>query len=431
MIMSSSNKSNLKPGQLLGSLAIMLAALLWSIDGLFIRPQFYILPAELVVFLEHLLGLAILSPFILIFWPKIRALSRKSWLALAWVSIFGGLIGTLFITKAFFSAMDGNVSFATVVILQKLQPIFALLLAHLILKERLGKRFYFWAAAAIIAGYFIAFGKTGLDWSQIDWRHSGALFAFVAAFAFGSSTVFGKRITNHLDYRAVAALRFGLTSLLALLLLILSGSLSNIGLVSSRQWSLLTLIVMTSGAGAMFIYYFGLRRVPASAATVLELFWPFSAIILDYAFNRNYLNLTQLLALVVLLFAFYQISVSGRLKKMKFSGRVIRGQDKGRVIGFPTANLDKVDIDLPHGIYAVMVNHNGRDYLGLMHFGFKDIFKGEVSLEIFIQNFSEQIYGEKLEVSVLEKIREVKSFASPELLTETIKKDLTVLQRFN
>ena len=60
------NNFSLKPGQLLGSLAIMLAALLWSIDGLFIRPKFYILPAEIVVFLEHFLGFIVLSPFIFI-----------------------------------------------------------------------------------------------------------------------------------------------------------------------------------------------------------------------------------------------------------------------------------------------------------------------------------------------------------------------------
>ena len=424
------NKLNLKPGQLAGSLAIMLAALLWSIDGLFIRPQFYTLPAELVVFLEHLLGFIVLSPFIFIAWPKIKSLSTKSWLALGWISLFGGMIGTIFITKAFFAATAGNVSFATVIILQKLQPIFALLLARIILKERLNKNFYGWAAVAIIASYFIAFGQTGLDISHIDWSQSGALFAFIAAFAFGSSTVFGKRAANHLDYKAVAALRFGLTTILMFILVALNGSLLHLGAVSSTQWELLGLIVLTSGAGAMFIYYFGLRRVPASAATILELFWPFSALVLDYVFNHNYLNLIQYLALAVLLVAFFKISVLGRLKKISFSSRVIKGQGKGKAIGFPTANLEKVDLDIPHGIYAVKVKLNGRDYLGLMHFGFKDVFQEDVSLEVFISDFSGDIYGADLAIEVLEKIREVKRFATPDLLAVAIKGDLESLRRF-
>jgi drug/metabolite transporter (DMT)-like permease len=427
---SISDKLGLKPKQLAGSLAIMLAAMLWSIDGLFIRPQFYVLPAELVVFLEHLLGFVVLSPFVFIFWPKIKSLSRKSWLALGWVSLFGGLIGTIFITKAFFAAMGGEVSFATVVILQKLQPIFALLLARLILKERLDKKFYLWAVIAIVASYFIAFAKTGLDITSVDWLHSGALFAFIAAFAFGSSTVFGKRIANHLDYKAVAALRFGLTSFLALILITINSSLMSLDLVSSRQWGLLVLIVLTSGAGAIFVYYFGLRRVPASTATLLELFWPFSALVLDYIFNHNYLNLTQSLSLVVLLVAFYKISTLGRLKKIIFSGRVIKGQGKGRTIGFPTANLDQVDLDLPHGVYAVRVVLRGGHYLGLMHFGFKDIFRAEVSLEVFIQDFSGDIYGEQLDIEVIEKIREVRKIENKDLLIETIKQDIEELKRF-
>lgn len=425
------SKFNLKFSQFFGALAIMLAALLWSIDGLFIRPQFYVLPAELVVFLEHILGFIVLSPFIFLFWPKIKSLSRKSWLALAWVSLFGGMIGTIFITKAFFAAMDGEVSFATVVILQKLQPIFALLLARLLLKERLSRKFYVWAVIAIIASYFIAFAKTGLSLSSIDWAHSGALFAFIAAFAFGSSTVFGKRVANHLDYRAVAALRFGLTSILVFILVIINSSFTSLDLVTVKQWWLLGLIVITSGAGAMFIYYFGLRRVPASLATVLEIFWPFSALILDYVFNHNYLNGAQLVALVVLIIAFYQISVFGRLKKITFSSRVIKGQGKGKEVGFPTANLEKIDLDIAHGVYAVRVNFAGHSYLGLMHFGFKDVFKKEVSLEVFIKDFSGDIYDQVLDIEVLEKIRDVKSLASPELLIKAIKSDLEFLKRFS
>ena len=425
-----SHKLNWGPGQISGALAIMLAALLWSIDGLFIRPQFYILPASLVVLLEHLLGFIVLSPFVFIYWPKIKALSRKSWLALGWVSLFGGMIGTIFITKAFFSAMDGDVSFATVVILQKLQPIFALLLARLILKERLSKQFYLWALIAIIASYFIAFAKTGLDISGIDWLHSGAVFAAIAAFAFGSSTVFGKRAANHLDYKAVAALRFGLTSLMVLILTIFNGSMMSLGSVSAMQWQLLGLIVLTSGAGAMFIYYFGLRRVPASAATILEIFWPFSALVLDYVFNHNYLNLAQYLALAVLALAFYKISTVGRLKKISFSGTVIKGQGKGKTIGFPTANLDNVDLDMPHGIYAVKIKVRNEDRLGLLHFGFKDVFKEDVSLEVFIKDFSADIYGERLELEILEKIREVRKLASPTLLIEAIKGDIEALKKF-
>ncbi len=422
-------KKILKPGQLAGALAIMLAALLWSLDGMFWRPQFYILPASLVVFWEHFLGFIVLSPFLYIYRAKIKTLSRKSWAAVFWISLFGGLIGTIYITKAFFAAMDGEVSFATVVILQKLQPVFALLLARLVLKEKLPRTFYLWAALAIIASYVLAFGQNGLNVMAIDWRHNAALFAFIAAFAFGSSTVFGKRIANHLDYKAVAALRFGLTSVLALILIVISGTAGLTQTISSGQWQLLVIIVLTSGAGAMFIYYFGLRRLSASAATILELFWPFSALILDYIFNDSYLNWAQSLAFLVLLFVFFKVSALSRPKKIIFSAKVIAGQGKGRSIGLPTANLDKNDLDIPHGIYAVMVSWEGKNYQGLMHFGFKDIFAAAVSLEVLIKDFSQDIYGQTLTVTVVEKIREVQKFAGKDELLAAIADDWRALER--
>ena len=120
----------------IGAGAIMLAALFWSLDGTFIRPKFYVLPAGLVVFLEHLLGFIVLSPFIFFNWHKIKSLTKKSWGAIIWVCVFGGVIGTLMITKAFFAAVHGETTFSTVIILQKLQPIFALLMARIILKEK-------------------------------------------------------------------------------------------------------------------------------------------------------------------------------------------------------------------------------------------------------------------------------------------------------
>ncbi len=396
---------------------------------MFWRPQFYILPASLVVFWEHFLGFVVLSPFLYIYRAQIKTLSRKSWAAVFWISLFGGLIGTVYITKAFFAAMDGEVSFATVVILQKLQPVFALLLARLILKEKLPRAFYLWASLAIAASYVLAFGQNGLNVMAIDWRHNAALFAFIAAFAFGSSTVFGKRIANHLDYKAVAALRFGLTSILALILIMVSGTAVLTKTISGTQWQLLLLIVLTSGAGAMFIYYFGLRRLSASAATILELFWPFSALVLDYIFNDSYLNWAQSLAFLVLLVVFFKVSALSRPKKTIFSAKVIAGQGKGKSIGLPTANLDKNDLDIPHGIYAVRVSLEGKNYQGLMHFGFKDIFDEAVSLEVLIKDFSQDIYGQTLTVTVVEKIREVQKFAGKDELLAAIAEDWRALER--
>ena len=407
---------------LIGALSIMLAALLWSLDGVFIRPKFYMLPAGLVVFIEHLLGFIILSPFIIMSWYKIKKLDRRDWGAIFWVALFGGVIGTLFITKAFFAAILGSVTFATVVLLQKLQPVFALLLARIVLKEKLSRLFYLWALIAIVAAGFLAFGKTGIG--EINWLNNAAIFAIIAAFAFGSSTVFGKRIVNHLDFKPTAALRFGLTSILILIYILITGDITEISAVSSVQWWLLALIVFTSGAGAIFIYYFGLKKVPASAATIAELFWPFSAVILDYILNGNVLNSIQIVAALVLLLAFYMIVKYGKQKKKTFIARVIDGVKRGRRLGIPTANLDKVDIDISHGIYAVEVGVDKKTYKGALHFGPKDTFKEGPTSEVILKDFEGNLYGKDLQVRILKKIRDIRKYKSIKKLKKAIGDDL-------
>lgn len=418
---------NIDKSVAMGAGAIMLAALFWSLDGIFIRPKFYTLPAPLVVFLEHILGFIILVPFIILGWSKIKLLRLKDWGAIFWISVFGGLLGTIMITKAFFAAIDGEVTFATVVILQKLQPIFALVMARLILKEKLSRRFYIWAAVTIAAAYVLAFGKAGLALSEINLSHQAAWLAILAAFAFGSSTVFGKRIVNHLDFKTTTALRFGITSLLALILIFFTKDLFEFNKISSLQWKYLFLIVFTSGAVAMFIYYFGLKRVTASTATICELFWPLSAVVLDYFLNKNVLNSIQIIASIILLFAFYKVVREGRVKTFKFTAEIIDGFGRGKRIGLPTINLNRIDLDIDYGVYLVEADIGNSIYKGLLHFGPRETFAEPPSLELFIKGYILDIRKKRVKIKIIRKIREIKKFANINELKEQVNRDLEKL----
>ena len=288
---------------IIGCLSVGLAASMWSADGIFIRPQFYKFPPALVVFWEHFFGAIIMLPFGIKYFQDIRSLQKKDWLAIGWICFLGGFLGTLFITKAFFAAVNLEVSFSTVVILQKLQPIFAILIARLLLREKMGKTFYLWATIAVVATYFIAFGKHGLHWQEIDFSHSAAFFAVMAAFSFGSSTVFGKRVVSDLDFKATTSLRFGFTALIALLYVSITGQIAQTSHFAPSHWLYFGLILCTSGAGAIFLYYYGLKKISASVATLFELFWPLTAILLDYLIYGHTLSPVQLVGCGVLILA--------------------------------------------------------------------------------------------------------------------------------
>ena len=288
-----------------GPLFIILAAFLWSLDGL-LRQFLYSLPSTVVVLLEH--GLAFLFMLPLLWWRRseLRKLDAGSWLAVLWVVVWGGVLGTTFYTKAL--SHTGYISLSVVVLLQKLQPVFALLLASALLKEKLPPRFFGWAAFALAGGYLVSFPQLLPNFATGDQTGLAALLAVGAAFAWGSSTVFGKRSLRQLDFRTLTSLRFGLTTLAMAVIVLVGGQTATIGQVSSTQWGYVLAIVFSTGAAAIFLYYYGLRLVTASVSTICELFWPVSAVFLDLFLRGNVLSATQWLGAAVLLFSIFQVA---------------------------------------------------------------------------------------------------------------------------
>lgn len=288
------------------SLFIIFAALLWAIDGIILRPALYVLPVALVVFLEHSLAFLLMVPFLFKERKILKDLKMADWGAFLWIAVFGGVLGTMFITKALFYVSFINLS--VVVLIQKLQPVFALLLATLILKERLPKKFFTWAIVAIIATYFVTFDTLVPNFGTGEKTILAALFALGAAFSWGSSTVFGKRALQSVNHKVGTYMRFGLTTLIMFFIVSLTTGFGDISLISSNQWLIFIAIIFSSGAAAMFIYYYGLKLVPASKSAIYELTFPLSAIFLEMVVHQKFLTWTQWLGAIFLMFAMYQIT---------------------------------------------------------------------------------------------------------------------------
>ncbi|MEQ8924724.1 MAG: bifunctional riboflavin kinase/FAD synthetase [Fulvivirga sp.] len=117
------------------------------------------------------------------------------------------------------------------------------------------------------------------------------------------------------------------------------------------------------------------------------------------------------------------------------TGRVVKGEKIGRIIGFPTANLE---IDSKHklipadGSYAVIVNIDHSQHKGMMNIGYRPTVNGKTkTIEVHIFDFDKDIYGESLKVSFKKMIREEKKFEDIESLKFQLELDkkiaLTIL----
>ncbi|KAA3652906.1 MAG: bifunctional riboflavin kinase/FAD synthetase [Bacteroidetes bacterium] len=111
------------------------------------------------------------------------------------------------------------------------------------------------------------------------------------------------------------------------------------------------------------------------------------------------------------------------------TGTVVKGQQLGRELGFPTANLkiDKHYKLIPaHGVYAVYVKFSGQKYHGMMNIGFRPSIsdqKDQLTIEVNIFDFNDMIYGQTIQVELMQRIRDEKKFETRELLTQAIRND--------
>lgn len=114
-------------------------------------------------------------------------------------------------------------------------------------------------------------------------------------------------------------------------------------------------------------------------------------------------------------------------KPYTIQGTVVYGQQLGRQLGFPTANVRLNRYRSPlSGVFAVKVTLNGKTFNGVANIGIRPTVAGLVKpiLEVHLLNFDQSIYGQRMAVQPLKKLREEKKFSSLDELKENIARDV-------
>jgi riboflavin kinase/FMN adenylyltransferase len=114
-------------------------------------------------------------------------------------------------------------------------------------------------------------------------------------------------------------------------------------------------------------------------------------------------------------------------------GRVVRGDGRGRALGFPTANLVLPDAAklLPlEGIYAVHADVDGADHDAVLHLGPRPTYPGAAeSIELHVLDFDGDLYGMELGLTFCDRLRGIDRFDGPDALVEAIAADCAAAKR--
>lgn len=112
---------------------------------------------------------------------------------------------------------------------------------------------------------------------------------------------------------------------------------------------------------------------------------------------------------------------------LTLSGTVIQGKQRGRTLGFPTANIaiNHPDKSIPkNGVYAVNVTLENKKHLGMMNIGTNPTVNGQnQSIEVHIINWSGDIYQKNIQVSLIQRVRDEVKFESLHALQKQLEKD--------
>jgi drug/metabolite transporter (DMT)-like permease len=292
-------------------LIIFLASLLWAADSPFRKPLLVGgLTAPFIALLEHFFNTLASLPALIKERAAFKSLTLKHWAGLLYIGAGASALAAILYVEG---AVAMNYNFTVAALLQKLQPIFAILLAVVFLKEKVSAKFWLLAVPALLGAYLVTFGLTSpsaLLAAYGDLPFKGPALAVLAALLWAGGTVVGRSLTQGLDFKFVNSMRFAFGLLFLLVYVSLIGGW-QLEAMTPLFWRNTFIIAMLTGFFALLLYYYGLKNTKASVATLMELGYPLALTAVNWIFLDIKLDSWQITGAVILLISVTVIVLYG------------------------------------------------------------------------------------------------------------------------
>ena len=276
-------------------LLVAVGAAMWGTDGILRVPLLEVASPSQIVLLEHLVLLLYSVPAVVLGWRFFRGLGMAQWISLLVIGWGGSALATLLFTTAF---AVGNPT--VVILLQKTQPLFAIVLAAVLLRERLGWAYWPCFAVAMVGAYLISFGNLDAFAALGSAELLAAALALGAALLWGSSTVLGRLVLKDMPFHALTGARLLLAAPLLVVIVVIQGAVGGLGAAFASEPGRVILLALIPGLLGLLLYYRGLTGTRASYATLAELAFPATAVVLNWTFLGVGVSANQVLGFVLL-----------------------------------------------------------------------------------------------------------------------------------
>jgi drug/metabolite transporter, DME family len=284
-----------------GVVLVAVAAALWGLDPILRKPLATSTSATTIVFGEHLLLVALTLPLLL---PALQAMFRAGARAIAasiGIGAGASAVATILFTDALFHS-----DFITPVVLQKVQPLVAVMGAAVVLRERPRPRFGWFLAAALL-GLWLVNQPHPFDPTAKGLRP--VVESLAAAVLWAGGTVLGRYLGRDLEFQHIYSLRFFFGLIASAIALPIMNAKAYAGAHDSL-W--IAYYAIATGLVSLALYYYGLQRTPAVLASLAELTYPAIAVLGGIYAYHAHLRWSQWLGVAIIFGVVSLLPVQGR-----------------------------------------------------------------------------------------------------------------------
>ncbi len=294
---------------------VFLSSIFWAADAPFRKPLLVGgLGIGFIAFLEHLFNTLVSLPILWKQRAQLFTLTKTQLVGLLYVGVGASALAAILFVKG---ATVMNYNFTIAALLQKFQPLFAILLAALFLKEKINSKFWMLAIPALVGAYLVSFGN--ISPSEL-WQSAGSVsilgptLAVLAALLWAGGTVVGRSLLKELKFEFVTGMRF-VFGLLFLLVYVWVAGQMQFEVLTPLYWKNTFIIAMLTGFLAILMYYYGLRNTKASVATLMELGYPLALTFVNWKLLGIVLSSAQIFGAFLLLVSVTIITLYGNTQE--------------------------------------------------------------------------------------------------------------------